>query len=116
MLLIIFMVAAPLMKDEQTIQVNLPTEAKSPQATPDPALRTESITIDSRGGYYLGGAPISFGDLQTRIAGFAAEPKPPVIRVRPDKGGLVDNFVQVIAELKKYDTLGKLAIGTEAAN
>ena len=34
-LLIIFMIATPLIQEEQTIQVNLPTESKRPQDTPD---------------------------------------------------------------------------------
>ena len=35
-LLIIFMISTPLIQSEQTIPVNLPVEAKSEQAKPDP--------------------------------------------------------------------------------
>ena len=53
-LLIIFMIATPLIQEEQTIQVNLPTESKRPQDKPDKDLTFQSIAIDKRGVYYFG--------------------------------------------------------------
>ena len=44
-LLIIFMITTPLIQSEQTIPVNLPVEAKSEQAKPDPEARYETIVI-----------------------------------------------------------------------
>lgn len=113
MLLIIFMVAAPLMKEEQSINVDLPKESAAPQEKPDPDLRTESITIDARGNYYLNGAAISFPDLQTRIAAFGAEANPPVMRLRGDRNVILDKAIQVMVEIKKHPKLKKFDFATE---
>jgi biopolymer transport protein TolR len=45
MLLIIFMVATPLIQQEQHIPVNLPVESVSPQQKADPRDRFEAITV-----------------------------------------------------------------------
>ena len=58
-LLIIFMIATPLINQEQTISVKLPTEEKSPQTRPDPTQRTETITVDAKGNYFLNGRPVA---------------------------------------------------------
>ena len=44
-LLIIFMIATPLIQQEQTIPINLPTESKSPQQRPDKDQRFVAISI-----------------------------------------------------------------------
>jgi len=49
MLLIIFMIVSSVSKQEQSIQVNLPTESKRPQDKPDKDLTFQSISIDRRG-------------------------------------------------------------------
>ena len=52
-LLIIFMIATPLINQEQTIPVTLPTESKSAQQKPDPKTRFVAISVDARGNIYL---------------------------------------------------------------
>ena len=44
-LLIIFMIATPLINQEQTIPVDLPKESPSQQQQPDPDTQFETITI-----------------------------------------------------------------------
>lgn len=112
-LLIVFMIATPLIQQEQTIPVKLPAEAKSEQQKPDPTLRVETITVDARGNYFLGGRPITFRDLQVQLRAFAAEPKKPTVRLAGDVAGSWGKIAAVIAELKKYDLL-RMDIATEA--
>src|SRR6476659_5486504 len=84
MLLIIFMVATPLIQQEQKIPVNLPVEARSPQQPPDPNERFETITVKADGRLMLGDRPFSLKQLSPELAKFAAESKPPVIQLRCD--------------------------------
>src|SRR5215207_5350936 len=76
MLLIIFMVATPLIQQEQTIQVNLPTESKRPQDSSDKDLTFQSISIDKRGVYYFGNTVIDPEELRPRLEELARRPKP----------------------------------------
>jgi biopolymer transport protein TolR len=106
-LLIIFMIATPLINQEQTIRVNLPMESKSPQAQPDRSERFVSIAIDARGDYYFDNAsrPIGLGELRGRLQTMGAEAKPPVIRVRGDAKVPYEKVVQLMDELKKANLL-----------
>lgn len=112
-LLIIFMIATPLIHQEQTIPVNLPFESASQQPKPDPDQRFQSVSIDSAGRYYFGDTPVSFEDLGARLAELAADPKPPVIRIRAD---LTLQFQQVVAlmDLLKQHNLSKITFDTQA--
>src|SRR5512140_3499678 len=76
MLLIIFMIATPLIQQEQSIQVNLPTESKRTQQTPDKDLTFQSISIDKRGRYFFGATPVEFVELRPRLAELSRRPKP----------------------------------------
>ena len=51
-LLIIFMIATPLINQEQTIPVNLPVESKSTQVKADKDTKFVSVAIDGKGTYY----------------------------------------------------------------
>ncbi len=81
-LLIIFMIATPLIQQEQTIPVNLPSESKSPQQKPDKDQRFVAISIDSYGNFYLDNSTtaVPYAELKERLRGYAAEArKPPVM-------------------------------------
>jgi len=112
-LLIVFMITAQVMREEQTISVNLPVESRAKQEKPDPTLRTETISIDARGNYSLQGRPISFRDLQVQLRAFGAEPKQPIIRVAGDREAIYGKVAEIITEMKKHN-LGKLDLATEA--
>src|SRR5215212_4717676 len=79
MLLIIFMVATPLIQQEQKIPVNLPFETAKPQQKVDPKERFETITLQADGSVQLGARPFTLAQLAPELAKFAAQPKPPVI-------------------------------------
>lgn len=111
-LLIIFMVASSVMKQEQTVPVELPVESVSAQQKPDPRERTESITVMPDGGVLLGDRPLTIRQLAVQLARFAEEPKPPVIHLRLDARSTAQQFVTVMDELKKYN-LVKISFDTQ---
>ena len=53
-LLVIFMIATPLIQQEQSIPVNLPTESKRPQDKPPAETEFQAIAIDRAGNFYFG--------------------------------------------------------------
>ncbi len=112
MLLIIFMIATPLIQQEQSIQVNLPTESKRPQEKPDRDLTFQSISIDKRGRYFFGSMPIEFAELRPRLAELARRPKPPVIRIRADYALQWQQVVKLMDEIKKFN-LTKITFDTQ---
>ena len=114
-LLIIFMIATPLIQEEQTIQVNLPTETKRPQDKPDKDLTFQSIAIDKRGVYYFGNNPIEFEDLRPRLQELAGRPKPPVIRIRADYALQWQQVVRLMDEIKKHN-LSKITFDTQSVD
>ncbi|MEO7412790.1 MAG: biopolymer transporter ExbD [Opitutaceae bacterium] len=101
MLLIIFMVATPLMQQEQTIPINLPLESKNAQSKIDPNEKFESITIRADGTYALSGRTMTLPQLERELTRFGAQPKPPVFRLRMDGKSNAQQIVSVLAELRK---------------
>ena len=112
MLLIIFMVATPLIQQEQSIQVNLPTESKRPQDNNDKDLTFQSISIDKKGVYYFGNTRIDFEELRPRLEELGRRPKPPVIRIRADLSLQWQNVVKLMDEVKKQN-LTKITFDTQ---
>jgi biopolymer transport protein TolR len=112
-LLIIFMIATPLIQEEQTIQVNLPTETKRHQDKPDKDLTFQSISIDKKGIYYFGNTPIDFEDLRPRLDEMARRAKPPVIRIRADYALQWQQVVRLMDEIKKHN-LTKITFDTQS--
>ena len=112
MLLIIFMVATPLIQQEQKIPVNLPIESVSPQTKADPKERFESITVQADGRVLLGGRPFSIRQLAPELAKFADEPKAPVMHLRCDATATVQQLITVMDELKKHG-LTRVAFDTQ---
>ena len=112
-LLIIFMIATPLIQEEQTIQVNLPTESNRPQDKPDKDLTFQSIAIDKAGVYHFGNTPIEFEELRPRLAELASRPKPPVIRIRADYALQWQQVVRLMDEIKKQN-LTKITFDTQS--
>lgn len=114
-LLIIFMIATPLIQQEQTIPINLPVESKSPQQRPDKDQRFVAISIDARGGFIVGETAVSFTELQSKLRAFAAEPKQPVIRIRGDAKVPYEKVIQLMDELKK-NNLSKVTFDTQTGS
>ena len=105
-LLIIFMIATPLINQEQTIPVTLPSESKSPQVK-DKSAHYVAISIDAKGNTYLdqSATPVGTAELQSRLRVYAAESKPPVVRIRGDAHVPYEKIVQLMDELKQANLL-----------
>ena len=116
-LLIIFMIATPLINQEQTIPLKLPTESKSAQTRPDADTKFHSVSIKANGQYFLDekAGPLSMAELKTQLRAFAAEKKKPVIRIRGDEAVPYGKIIQLIDELKKMDLLS-VHFDTQAPN
>lgn len=112
-LLIIFMIATPLIQQEQTIPVNLPGESKRVQTPPPPDTEFQTISIDRVGNIYFGSGRVGFAELSSKLAGLAAKPKPPVIRIRADLTLQWQQVVRLMDEIKKHD-LTKITFDTES--
>ena len=115
MLLIIFMVATPLIHEEQTVPIKLPIESKSEQAKPDPSDKFETIVIRADGSYALGGRPLTLTQLAHELARYGTQPKPPVFRLRMDAKSTAQQFVSVMDELKK-NNLSRFQFDTQIPN
>ena len=114
MLLIIFMVVSSVSKQEQSIQVELPTESKRAQDQPDKDLTFQSIAIDRRGRYFFGDTAIEFAELRPRLAELARRPKPPVIRIRADFSLQWQQVVKLMDEIKRHN-LSKITFDTQTS-
>lgn len=112
-LLVIFMIATPLIQQEQTIPINLPTESKRPQEKPPPDTQFQVVSIDRSGRFYFGNRQVSFTELSSNLAAVAARPKPPVIRIRADLTLQWQQVVRVMDEIKKHN-LTKVTFDTES--
>jgi biopolymer transport protein ExbD len=112
-LLIIFMIATPLINQEQTIPVNLPQESKSKQIKPDKDTKFVSITIDAKGNAFVDNAPVNARDLSVRLRTLGTESKPPVIRIRADGTVPYQKVIGLIDELKK-NNLTRITFDTQA--
>jgi biopolymer transport protein TolR len=112
MLLIIFMVATPLIQQEQKVSVDLPVESVAPQQKPDPKDRFETITLKADGAVLVHGQPFTTRQLSAELARFAAEPKPPIIQLRCDARATMQQIITVMEQLRKHD-LTKIVFPTE---
>jgi biopolymer transport protein TolR len=110
-LLIIFMITTPLIQQEQTIPLNLPGESKKPQQPPETNFQT--VAIDQNANISVGGRRVNFAELGKVLDGFAAQPKPPVIRLRGDMTLQYQQIVRIMDELMKRN-LTKISLDTES--
>ncbi len=112
-LLIIFMIATPLINQEQTIPVNLPVESKTKQTKADKDTTFVSVTIDARGNYSIDNTRVDPRDLSARLRTLGSESKPPVIRIRADATVPYQKVITLIDELKK-NNLSRITFDTQA--
>jgi biopolymer transport protein ExbD len=114
-LLIIFMIATPLINQEQTIPVTLPTESKNAQPKPDKSTHFVAISIDAKGNTYLDErtTPVGIAELRSRLRLYASETKPPVVRIRGDAHVPYEKVIALMDELKKAN-LVKVTFDTQS--
>ncbi len=114
-LLIIFMIATPLITQEQAIRVNLPNESKRPQEQPDKDLRFQTISINESGQHFWGQRPVAFSELPILLEREAQNPKPAVIRIRADWNLQYQKVVTLMDEIKKHN-LTKITFDTQTTD
>jgi len=100
-LLIIFMIATPLINQEQTIPVNLPIESRSAAAKANPKDKNITITIREQGDYFIDQMQVSFADLKTRIRALGTNPANVVIHIRADSSVPFQKVISVMDELRQ---------------
>jgi biopolymer transport protein TolR len=114
MLMIIFMIVATVINQEQTVPVKLPVESTSLQTKPDPSDKFESITVRADGTYTLSGHAVTRAQMAREFSIFAKQSKPPVFRLRMDANSTAQQFITVMDELKKQN-LSRIQFDTQAA-
>ena len=95
-LLIIFMVTAPLLV--AGVPVNLPdSRAKALDQEQEPV----QITLDAEGRVFIGEDPVPPGQLGNRLAAYAAGDAPPQVYLRADRGLDYGRVMLVMGELNR---------------
>lgn len=112
-LLIIFMIATPLINQEQSIPINLPVESKRDQIKPDKDTKFITVAIDNKGAYFLDGNAIAMPRLSDRLKELGQQPKPPVVRIRGDAKVVYEKIINLMDELHKHN-LSKISFDTQA--
>jgi biopolymer transport protein TolR len=103
-LLVIFMVTAPLM--QQGIDVNLP-KAKAKELPPEERL---VITVKADGNIYLNDVPVDMGTLKEKLS--ALSKKNPEVFLRADRSVSYGFVAELMAEIKDAG-IEKLGLVTE---
>ena len=118
-LLIIFMIATPLINQEQTMPVNLPVESPNAQQPPDKDTKFIAVTVKTDGTYLIdadGNRPLGARDLPGRLKAIAVSAgsgsKQPVIRIRADATVPYQKIITLMDELKKAG-LGRVSFDTQ---
>lgn len=115
MLLVIFMIVTPLVNEEQTIPIRLPLESRTPQSKADTDQQFVTISVDGEGRYYIGNdqTPLDIDELRPRLQQYAAEPTPPIIRIRGEGNGPYQNIIRLMDALGQAN-LTKFNLDTQA--
>jgi biopolymer transport protein ExbD len=114
-LLIIFMIATPLINQEQTIPVNLPVESRADTQKPPPGTRFIAVTIREGGDYFIDQQNVSLPELRTHLKALGANPENIVIRIRADGNVPYQKIISLIDDLKKSN-LSKVTFDTQAGS
>ncbi len=102
MLLIIFMIATPLInQNEQTMRVELPVESRSEQTKPDPNERFQEVVVKADVTITLDKRPMTLAQFASELRVIAAQSKPPSTRLRVDAKASAQQWLSVMDELKK---------------
>jgi len=110
-LLIVFMITAPLLQQEQTIPLELPIESARQQSRDRDEF--QSVSIDRNGNYYWDDRRVSFQQVQLNLAAIAGQAKPPVLRIRADFSLQYQRVVALLDEVKK-NNLSRISLDTQA--
>jgi biopolymer transport protein ExbD len=106
-LLIVFMITIPVMKD--SVNINLPRASSTPQdAKPD----TIRLAVDAQGHYFWNEQPLADADLALRLQAAAAREPQPELHIRGDKDARYEKVAQALAAAQRSG-LHKIGFITE---
>ena len=106
-LLIVFMITIPVMKD--SVNINLPRASSTPQdAKPD----TIRLAVDAQGRYFWNEQPLADADLALRLQAAAAREPQPELHIRGDKDARYEKVAQALAAAQRSG-LHKIGFITE---
>lgn len=106
-LLIIFMVTAPLLT--HSVQVDLPRASSSP--TPQRAEHVD-ITLDGEGRLFWNGKPLAAGELDARLASAAAEQPQPDLHIRAARTTPYEEVARLMSDAAR-NGLSRIGFVTE---
>ncbi len=92
-LLVIFMIAAPMLT--HAVKIDLPKASSSPA---DSKPEVVNLTIDAQGAVYWNDARIEQQDWRSRMAGEAAKATQPELRIRADGGVAYRQVAEVMSD------------------
>ena len=95
LLLIIFMIAAPLMQGG--VDVRLPRAAARPLETQEGLV----VSIDRRGRIFVDQAPFAWADFRTTFRAIVARRRPAAVYVRADRDAPYGSVVRVLAIIRQ---------------
>ncbi len=95
-LLVIFIVTAPLLTN--SVKIDLPKAVSAPDESREPAIQ---FAIDAAGQLYWDGEKINHDQMLQRFAGAGAKPKPPELHLRVDRHTQYETLADVMSEASK---------------
>ena len=98
-LLIIFMITAPILAHK--VQVDLPQPNPNVVTPPNP-LEPINLKIDQAGGFYWNGTPVDEPGLKAQLAVIAQQTDQPEIQIDADDAVAYQFVARVLADAKSY--------------
>jgi biopolymer transport protein TolR len=108
-LLVIFMVAAPLLT--VSVPINLPKSSAAQMAQPPEPL---IVSVNATGETFIGDDPVSGDDLKTRLSEFATQDPTRIVYVRGDRAIQYGTLMDLL-DLVNHAGFAKVSLLAEAA-
>ena len=108
-LLIIFMIATPLIRNERTIPVDLPVSSEAQARAPETRFVDLVITTS---GYNVDGTPMTRAQLEAHLRTYTGVRNPPVFSIRADRNIAYQDVITVL-DLLKINNLTNISFDTQ---
>ena len=109
-LLIIFIITVPVMK--QSVNIDLPRASNEAQNTKPETIR---LSVDAQGLYFIDDQPVPDSDLSPRLQAAASKEPQPELHIRGDKSVRYERVAQAMAAAQQAG-LRKIGFITEPKN
>lgn len=98
-LLIIFMITAPIMTHKIKIDLPQPTNQPPPPDTPPDPI---NLKIDASGAFYWNNVPVDEAGLKAQMAVIAQQSNQPEVQIAADDSAAYESVARVLADAKSY--------------